>query len=184
MLAKGCDNLDKLTHWPGGLLEAYKKMPALCDPIFTFGTLMGPVVQDFPREHDHLCYLTLRCLFIGLLLGVSADNLRSLSGLKGRPKRPFYAEYSRVGCTRFDNHQIAFSQLTVTTSGFDFLAEHLLLPPRPAIIPPWLHSLACVPFLWVRFNARPESASLCVSSMALVVCPCAATAQLPLICAC
>lgn len=193
VLARGLGNQEPLPDWSETLTTAYRRrriMPALCDALFAFGNMMGPVIEDYAnREPYHLCSLPLRRLFMGLLLSASRrpDDVdsrrpRRLQGLISDDQHPAYREYTRVGCKRFENHRIAFSWLSIGESGpFGFLQEHLLLPPRPTIIPPWLHGLACILFLWARFDARPEAPRLCLSTTALAVCACAVAAQMRLL---
>uniref|UniRef100_A0A5K3FBN7 XPG_I_2 domain-containing protein n=1 Tax=Mesocestoides corti TaxID=53468 RepID=A0A5K3FBN7_MESCO len=186
ILAEGIPGPQLTTGWSPRLTNFFRQrriMPAYCDAIYSFGIMMGSGVEDVQnRESNHLCSLPLRQLFVGLLLGASTADRRTLPGVNGPSHRPFFCEYRRVGCSRIEKHRVNFERQSLRGSrAFVFLQQKLCLPDRPPVIPAWLHGLACILFLWARFDARPETARLCCSPIALAVCACAIAAQIRLL---
>lgn len=186
ILVEGVDGPDYLESWSPRLMQAFRQARILtqpCDALYAYGIVCNPVVEDFQsREPFNLCTLPLRRLLVGLILDACPTDGRRLPGVYGPSHRLFYNEYRRVGCTSLEKCRVSFERVSLRDStGFEFLQRHLNVPPCPPIIPAWLHGLACVLFLWARFNARPESVKLASSPIALAVCACAVATQMRLL---
>ncbi|CDS42901.1 conserved hypothetical protein [Echinococcus multilocularis] len=186
ILVEGVGGPDYLASWSARLIQAFRRARIsthACDALYAYGIVCNAVVEDFQRrEPFQLCTLPLRRLHVGLLLDACSTDGRRLPGVHGPPHRLFYAEYRRAGCTSLEKYRVSFERVSLhECTGFEFLQRHLYLPPCPPIIPAWLHGLACVLFLWVRFNARPESVNLVSSPIALAVCVCAVAAHMRLL---
>uniref|UniRef100_A0A5K3FY18 XPG_I_2 domain-containing protein n=2 Tax=Mesocestoides corti TaxID=53468 RepID=A0A5K3FY18_MESCO len=185
-LAEGNSDPQLIAEWSPRLMKAFRQrriQPGYCDALYSFGIVMSPRVEDVKnRESIHLCSLPLRQLFVGILVEATAADRLNLPGINFAHDRPLFYEYRRVGSSSFQKHEVPFERLPLFGSkAFAFLRQKLCLPNRPPVIPAWLHGLACILFLWARFDARPETARLCYSPIALAVCACAIAAQMRLL---
>ncbi|VDM30593.1 unnamed protein product [Hydatigera taeniaeformis] len=186
VLVEGVSGPDYLASWSPRLVQNFRRARMSthpCDALYAYGIVCNPVVEDIQgREPFHLCTLPIRRLLVGLLLDACLTDVRSLPGVYGPSHRLFYNEYRRVGRTSLEKCRVSFERVSLGGStGFEFLRQHLSIPPCPTIIPAWLHGLSCVLFLWARFNQRPESVKLASSPIALAVCACAVATQMRLL---
>nr|CDS32239.1 expressed conserved protein [Hymenolepis microstoma] len=187
VLAAGEPSPRYLSVWPPRLLRAFRNghvLIAACDAIFAFGIVLKGVVEDYQsREPFHLCSLPLRRILVGLLFDAYPSNTFRLPGIFRHNGNLSYKEYRREGCTVMNCKFVNFDRISLKgfPNGFAFLQHHFYLPERPSIIPKWLHGVACVLFLWTRFDARPDTENLATSSVGLAVSLCAVGVQMRLL---